>query len=117
MLVDLVYITHEVKSLEYGKIFDHFFPEDVHFWCFVAFSLAFSIKVPLFPFHGWLPDAYTEAPAGGTVLLSAVLVKLGAYGLLRFCIPLFPNAAKDFAPWIMVLAVAGGVLGAPVGAV
>ncbi len=112
MLVALLYVTHEVKSFDYTKLFDHSFPEDVQFWCFLAFALAFFIKVPLFPFHGWLPDAYTEAPAGGTVMLSAILVKLGAYGLLRFCIPLFPEAAKDFAPWIMVLAVAGVVHGA-----
>lgn len=112
MLVALIYVTHEVKSFDYAKIFDHTFPEDVQFWCFLAFGLAFLIKIPLFPFHGWLPDAYTEAPAGGTVMLSALLVKLGAYGLLRFCIPLFPYAAKGFAPWIMVLAVAGVVHGA-----
>ena len=112
MLVALLYVTHEVKSFEYAKIFEHFFPEDVQFWCFLAFGLAFFIKIPLFPFHGWLPDAYTEAPAGATVMLSSVLVKLGAYGLLRFCVPLFPNAAKDFAPWIMVLALAGVVHGA-----
>jgi len=112
MLVALLYMTHEVKSFDYAKIFDHFFAEDVQFWCFLAFGLAFLIKVPLFPFHGWLPDAYTEAPAGGTALLSGVLVKLGAYGLLRFCIPLFPSAAKAFAPWIMILAVAGVLHGA-----
>ena len=112
LLVALIYVIHEVKSFEYAKLFDHFFPEDVQFWCFLAFGLAFFIKVPLFPFHAWLPDAYTEAPAGGTVLLSAVMVKLGAYGLLRFCIPLFPNAAKDFAPWIMALAVLGVIHGA-----
>jgi NADH-quinone oxidoreductase subunit M len=112
MLVALIYVTHEVKSFDYAKIFEHVFPEDVQFWCFLAFALAFLIKVPLFPFHGWLPDAYTEAPAGGTVMLSAIMVKLGAYGLLRFCIPLFPEAAKSFAPWIMVLAVAGVIHGA-----
>ncbi len=111
MLVGLLYITHEAKSFDYEKIFEHWFPEDVQFWCFLAFALAFLIKVPLIPFHAWLPDAYTEAPAGGTVLLSAVLVKLGAYGLLRFCIPLFPVAAKNFAPWLMVLAVAGIIHG------
>jgi NADH-quinone oxidoreductase subunit M len=66
----------------------------------------------MFPFHAWLPDAYTEAPAGGTVMLSALMVKLGVYGLLRFCVPLFPDAAKDFAPWIMALAVIGVVHGA-----
>jgi len=112
MLVALLYITHEVKSFDYVKIFDHLFPEDVQFWCFLAFAMAFFIKVPLFPFHAWLPDAYTEAPAGGTVMLSSVMVKLGAYGILRFCIPLFPEAAKAFAPWIMVLSVAGVLHGA-----
>ncbi len=112
MLVALIYVTHEVKSFDYSKIFDYSFPPDVQFWCFLAFALAFLIKVPLFPFHAWLPDAYTEAPAGGTVMLSAVLVKLGAYGLLRFCIPLFPYAARAFSHWIMLLAVAGVVHGA-----
>ena len=112
MLVGLLYITHEVKSFDYTMIFDHYFPEDVQFWCFLAFGLAFLIKVPLVPFHAWLPDAYTEAPAGATVYLSAILVKLGAYGLLRFCIPLFPTAAKDFAPALMILAVVGVVHGA-----
>jgi NADH-quinone oxidoreductase subunit M len=116
MLVALLYVTHEVKSFDYDaimtKIFVHPFQEDVQFWCFLAFALAFLIKVPLFPFHAWLPDAYTEAPAGGTVMLSSILVKLGAYGLLRFCIPFFPHAAQDFAPWIMGLAVAGIVHGA-----
>ena len=116
MLVALLYLTHEVKSFDYTeimtKIFVHPIQEDVQIWCFLAFSMAFLIKVPLFPFHGWQPDAYTEAPAGGTVMLSSVMVKLGAYGLLRFCIPFFPSAAKDFAPWIMALAVAGVVHGA-----
>lgn len=112
MLVALIYVTHEAKSFDYSKIFDTTFPQDVQFWCFLAFAMAFLIKVPIFPFHAWLPDAYTEAPAGGTVMLSAVMVKLGAYGLLRFCIPLFPYAARAFSHWIMLLAVAGVVHGA-----
>jgi NADH-quinone oxidoreductase subunit M len=112
MLVGLLYITHEAKSFDYVKIADHFFSEDAQFWCFLAFALAFLIKIPMFPLHGWLPEAYVEAPTGGTVLLSAVMVKLGVYGLLRFCIPFFPSAAKAFAPWIMILAVAGVLHGA-----
>jgi NADH-quinone oxidoreductase subunit M len=112
MLAALIYVTHEVKSFDYTALFEHAFPQDVQFWCFLAFALAFLIKVPLFPFHAWLPDAYTEAPAGGTVMLSSLMVKLGVYGLLRFCVPLFPDAAKAFAPWIMVLAVLGVVHGA-----
>jgi len=107
MLVGLLYITHEAKTFDYVKMLDHVFPEDEQIWCFLAFSLAFLIKVPVVPFHAWLPDAYTEAPTGGTVFLSSILVKLGAYGLLRFCIPLFPSAAKAFAPWLMILGVLG----------
>jgi len=112
MLVALLYVTHEVHSFDYTKIADHIFADDAQLWCFLAFGLAFLIKVPLFPLHGWLPEAYVEAPAGGTVLLSAVMVKLGVYGLLRFCIPLFPTAAKALAPWIMVLALVGVLHGA-----
>jgi NADH-quinone oxidoreductase subunit M len=80
-------------------------------WLFVAFVLAFGIKVPLVPFHTWLPDAHVEAPTGGSVILAGVLLKLGAYGLLRFALPLFPVAAKDFAPWMLGLALAGIVYG------
>jgi NADH-quinone oxidoreductase subunit M len=111
MLVGLLYLTHETRTFDYVKIFDHILADDVQFWCFLAFALAFLIKVPVFPLHGWLPEAYAEAPTGGTVLLSAILVKMGVYGLLRFCIPLFPLAAKQFAPWIMLLAVVAVVHG------
>ena len=67
-------------------------------WFFLAFALAFAIKVPLFPFHTWLPDAHVEAPTAGSVILAGVLLKMGTYGLLRFAFPLFPEAALDFAP-------------------
>ncbi len=83
-------------------------------WLFAAFALAFAIKVPLFPLHTWLPDAHTEAPTAGSVLLAGVLLKLGTYGLLRFNLALFPEASVD-AVWIMgVLAVTGIVYGAAV---
>jgi NADH-quinone oxidoreductase subunit M len=72
------------------------------------------VKVPLFPFHTWLPDAHTEAPTAGSVMLAAVLLKMGAYGLIRFAIPFFPDAARDFAPWIMTLAIIGIIYGAAV---
>jgi NADH-quinone oxidoreductase subunit M len=112
MLAAVLYLGHEAGTFDYAKLFDTLLPPDAQFWCFLAFGAAFFFKVPLFPFHAWLPDAYTQAPAAGTVMLSAVMVKLGVYGLLRFCVPLFPQAAKDFAPWIMVLAVAGVLHGA-----
>jgi NADH-quinone oxidoreductase subunit M len=79
---------------------------------FGAFFLAFAIKVPLFPLHTWLPDAHTEAPTAGSVMLAGVLLKMGTYGMLRFCLPLFPEASRRFAPEIAVLAIIGIIYGA-----
>jgi NADH-quinone oxidoreductase subunit M len=81
-------------------------------WFFLAFALAFAIKVPLFPFHTWLPDAHVQAPTAGSIILAGVLLKMGTYGLVRFAFPLFPIAANEFAPWIALLAVIGIVYGA-----
>ena len=83
-------------------------------WLFVAFAIGFAVKVPLFPFHTWLPDAHTEAPTAGSVVLAGVLLKMGTYGFLRFAVPMFPQAAVDFAPVMFVLAVVGIVYGAVV---
>ena len=83
-------------------------------WLFLAFGIAFAIKVPLFPFHTWLPDAHTEAPTAASVLLAGVLLKLGTYGLLRFNLGLFPDATVDLAPWLAGLAVIGIIYGAVV---
>ncbi len=79
---------------------------------FLAFFLAFAIKVPMFPFHTWLPDAHTEAPTAGSVILAGVMLKLGAYGLLRFALPLYPDAAHTFAPVIIVLSLIAIIYGA-----
>ncbi len=79
---------------------------------FLAFFLAFAIKVPMFPFHTWLPDAHTEAPTAGSVILAAIMLKLGAYGLIRFAVPLFPDAALTFAPVIIVLSLIAIIYGA-----
>ena len=79
---------------------------------FLAFFIAFAIKVPLFPFHTWLPDAHVEAPTVGSVILAGVLLKMGTYGIIRFCLPLFPQAAADHTPWIVTLAVIGIIYGA-----
>src|SRR5574337_58894 len=79
---------------------------------FAAFALAFAIKVPMFPFHTWLPDAHVEAPTAGSVLLAGVLLKMGTYGFLRFALPLFPEAAAAFTPLISALAVIGIIYGA-----
>ena len=86
-------------------------------WLFAAFALGFAIKVPMFPFHTWLPDAHTEAPTAGSVILAGVLLKMGTYGFIRFSIPLFPVIAVKAAPYIMVFAVIGILYGAAVSAV
>lgn len=81
-------------------------------WLFLAFALAFAIKVPMWPFHTWLPDAHTEAPTAGSVILAGVMLKMGTYGLIRFAIPLFPEAVGTFAPVIMALGIIGIIYGA-----
>jgi NADH-quinone oxidoreductase subunit M len=87
-------------------------PVKLQFWMFAAFALAFAFKVPMFPFHTWLPDAHVDAPTAGSVILAAVLLKMGTYGFLRFAMPLFPVAAVDLAPIIGTLAVIGILYGA-----
>lgn len=87
---------------------------NVQTWLFLGFGIAFAIKVPIFPFHSWLPDAHTEAPTAGSVILAGVLLKMGTYGFIRFNLPLFPQASVDFAPLIAVLAIIGIIYGAMV---
>jgi NADH-quinone oxidoreductase subunit M len=87
-------------------------PHEIQKWMFLAFFFSFAIKVPLFPLHTWLPDAHVQAPTAGSVILAGVLLKMGTYGLLRFCLPLFPQSAVEFAPFISVLAIIGIIYGA-----
>ena len=101
-----VFTTDWYKLVSYGV------PLGSQMWLFGLFGLAFAIKVPLFPLHTWLPDAHTQAPTGGSVVLAGVLLKMGTYGLLRFVVPFFPNASERFAMPIAILAVIGIVYGA-----
>ncbi|MBU4355104.1 MAG: NADH-quinone oxidoreductase subunit M [Proteobacteria bacterium] len=94
------------------KMYGTSIPFNMQFWMFLAFGLAFAIKVPMFPFHTWLPDAHTEAPTVGSVILAAVLLKMGTYGFLRFNMPMFPEAAHYFVPLFSILAIIGIVYGA-----
>ncbi len=84
----------------------------VQFWVFWAFFFAFAIKIPMVPFHTWLPDAHVEAPTAGSVILASILLKMGGYGFLRFCLPMVPQASKTFSPVIMALSVAAILYGA-----
>jgi len=118
MLVAILFLYAQYKSATGSYSFDYthlshltlpFVPQAL---CFAAFALAFAIKVPIFPLHTWLPDAHVEAPTGGSVILAGVLLKFGTYGFLRFALPMFPLAAKEAAPVIVVLAVIGIIYGA-----
>jgi len=86
-------------------------PYNLQFWLFLAFGFSFAIKVPMFPLHTWLPDAHTEAPTAGSVILAAVLLKMGTYGYVRFAMPLFPEALPTFIPYLSGLAVVGIIYG------
>ncbi len=99
--------TFDVLALMNHK-FDHTF----QLWAFAAFFAAFAVKVPMFPFHTWLPDAHVEAPTAGSIILAGILIKMGAYGFVRFSLPFFPNAALFFTPAIMALSVVAIIYGA-----
>jgi NADH-quinone oxidoreductase subunit M len=101
------------QTFDLVRIFDAgAIPEQAQLWLFGAFALAFAIKVPMFPFHTWLPDAHVEAPTAGSIILAGVLLKMGTYGFIRFAIPLFPNAAYDLLPIVCGLAIIGIIYGA-----
>jgi len=107
---------HQQASGEYSfdllKLYEMQIPASTQYWFFLAFTLAFIIKVPLFPFHTWLPDAHVQAPTPGSVILAGVMLKMGGYGLIRLALPLFPEAALYFAPMLATLAVIAIVYGA-----
>src|SRR5437870_5567145 len=123
MLVAILYLAylynaqHGVVTFDLLRLYDLRIPAQAQLWLFAAFALSFAIKVPLFPFHTWLPDAHVEAPTGGSVILAGVLLKMGTYGFLRFALPLFPRAVATAAPLVVALAVAGIVYGALVATV
>ncbi len=120
MLVAIIYLATrhaqitEVLTFDLLRIYQLHLPIDQQIWLFLAFALSFAIKVPLFPFHTWLPDAHVEAPTAGSVILAGVLLKLGTYGFLRYAIPLFPDATLLAAPVFIALSVMGIIYGAVV---
>ena len=117
MLAGILYLYNLTGTFDWPQILGRLSTETVlspqaERWLFLAFFVAFAIKVPLFPFHTWLPDAHVEAPTAGSVILAGVLLKMGTYGMLRFCLPLFPEASREFAPAICILALVGIIYGA-----
>jgi NADH-quinone oxidoreductase subunit M len=120
MLVAIIYVYYfAVKAgvpFENGFSIIQFYqmdiPGNLQTWLFAAFAFSFAIKVPMFPVHTWLPDAHTEAPTAGSVILAAILLKMGTYGFVRFAIPLFPEATMQFTPFLALLAVIGIIYGA-----
>jgi NADH-quinone oxidoreductase subunit M len=118
MLAAMIFIYNRAKTFDYVEIVKAIQAHNLTFThteellLFLAFFVAFAIKVPLFPLHTWLPDAHVEAPTAGSVMLASVMLKMGTYGLVRFCLPLFPGAAHENAYWINMLAIIGIVYGA-----
>lgn len=114
MLVAILWLGFTYSSFSLPQLMAHGVAAHVQIWLFLAFALAFAIKVPVWPLHSWLPEAHVEAPTAGSVILAGVLLKLGTYGFVRFNLGLFPQAAVQFAPLFGVLAVIGIVYGAVV---
>jgi NADH-quinone oxidoreductase subunit M len=118
MLGAIIYLYLKAHTFSYPAIVDLLgsgrlaFTPNEQMVLFLAFFIAFAIKVPLFPVHTWLPDAHVEAPTAGSIMLAAVMLKMGTYGIFHFCLPLFPAAARSCAPWIVVLAIIGIIYGA-----
>ncbi len=121
MLVGILWIYFNTTVPGVGHTFDYTlimahadFPAQAQLWLFAAFALAFAIKVPMFPFHTWLPDAHVEAPTAGSVILAGVLLKMGTYGFIRFAMPMFPLGVETLKPLLLALALIGIVYGAMV---
>ncbi len=118
MLVAIIYLYNQSGTFDYVQIVSQIqtgklaFSPRAELLLFLAFFFSFAIKVPLFPLHTWLPDAHVEAPTAGSVMLASVMLKMGCYGLIRFCLPLFPGAAHRSSPWIVGLAITGIIFGA-----
>jgi NADH-quinone oxidoreductase subunit M len=112
MLAGVIVVGFTAHTFSFAELSRFNFDPGTQRWLFGAFFAAFAIKIPLFPLHTWLPDAHTEAPTAGSVILAGVLLKMGGFGFLRYSLTLFPRAAHDFAPWIVALAIVGIIYGA-----
>src|SRR4030081_2309046 len=105
MLLAIAAIYSEAGTTDIPALMRHAFPLNLQKWAWLAFFASFAVKMPMWPVHTWLPDAHVEAPTAGSVILAAILLKMGGYGFLRFSLPMFPEASHDFAPLIFALSV------------
>jgi len=105
MLLAIMAMYWEAGTTDIVTLLHHGFPLGLQKWAWIAFFASFAVKMPMWPVHTWLPDAHVEAPTAGSVILAAILLKMGGYGFLRFSLPMFPSASHDFAPFIFVLSV------------
>jgi NADH-quinone oxidoreductase subunit M len=105
MLLAIMAMYWDAGTTDIPTLLNHQFPASMQFWLFIAFFASFAVKMPMWPVHTWLPDAHVEAPTAGSVILAAILLKMGGYGFLRFSLPMFPVASADFAPFIYTLSV------------
>ncbi len=111
LLVGILGMSLQAGTFDIQALADHAYAENAQLWIFAALFLGFAIKLPMIPFHTWLPDAHSEAPTAGSVLLAGVLLKMGGYGIIRFCLPIFPDVAVRFAPFFLWLSVAAILYG------
>ena len=111
LLIGILALYLQAGTFNIQSLAEFSYSSNSEFWIFLALFLGFAVKLPMLPFHTWLPDAHSEAPTGGSVLLAGVLLKMGGYGLIRFCLPIFPEMAHSFAPAVLWLSVLGILYG------
>ena len=110
MLLAIMYMFWQAGTLDIRSLLGFRFPPEVQFWLWIGFFASFAVKMPMWPFHRWLPEAHVEAPTGGSVILAAILLKMGGYGFIRFSLSMFPDASQYFAPFVFTLSIAAIII-------
>ena len=105
MLICIMIMYLQAGTTDIPALSNFSFSSQYQFWLFIGFFASFAVKVPMWPFHTWLPDAHVEAPTAGSMILAGILLKMGGYGFIRFSLPMFPDASLYFAPFIFVLSI------------
>src|ERR1041385_5371784 len=110
MLLAIMYMYWQAHTLDIRELLKFHFAPEVQTWLWLAFFASFAVKMPMWPFHRWLPEAHVEAPTAGSVILAAILLKLGGYGFIRFSLAMFPQASEMFAPFVFTLSIAAIII-------